>query len=96
VASGIINLIHVSQKFEHLLDAYRRPDGSRWTGQQLDEATDGGVSRSYVTNLSKGRIKSPGHDKMAAIAKAMGFPQRRGSRRTRARSRNWTGGLRVR
>jgi transcriptional regulator with XRE-family HTH domain len=66
--------MHVSQKFERLLDAYRRPDGSRWTGQQLDEATGGVVTRSYFTNLRKGRIENPGYEKMAAIAKAMGFP----------------------
>ena len=74
VASGIINSMHVAQKFEHLLDAYRRPDGSRWTGQQLHEATGGVVTRSYATNLRKGRIESPGYEKMRAIAKAMGFP----------------------
>ena len=34
-----------------MLDAHRRQDGSRWTGQQLDEATGGVVTRSYVTNL---------------------------------------------
>jgi transcriptional regulator with XRE-family HTH domain len=32
------------------------------------------VTRSYVTNLRKGRIESPGYEKMLAIAKAMGFP----------------------
>jgi transcriptional regulator with XRE-family HTH domain len=72
--SGIINLMHISQRFGRLLDTYRRPDGTQWTGQQLDEATDGVVPRSYVTNLRKGRIESPGYEKMAAIAKAMGFP----------------------
>ena len=66
--------MHIAQKFEKLLDSYRHQDGSQWTGQQIDEATKGLVPRSYVTNLRKGRIKSPGHDKMAAIAKAMGFP----------------------
>jgi hypothetical protein len=66
--------MHVSQKFEHLLDSYRHPDGSRWTGQQIDEATDGLVTRSYFVNLRKGRIRSPGYEKMAAIANAMGFP----------------------
>jgi transcriptional regulator with XRE-family HTH domain len=66
--------MHVSQKFEHLLDKYRRPDGSRWTGQRLEEATGGVVTRSYFVNLRKGRIESPGYEKMAAIAKAMGFP----------------------
>jgi transcriptional regulator with XRE-family HTH domain len=66
--------MHVSQKFERLLDAYRRPDGSKWTGQQLDEATGGVVTRSYVTNLRKGRIENPGYEKMRMMAKAMGFP----------------------
>jgi transcriptional regulator with XRE-family HTH domain len=32
------------------------------------------VSRSYVTNLRKGRIDNPGYAKLAAMAKAMGFP----------------------
>jgi transcriptional regulator with XRE-family HTH domain len=74
VASGILNVMHIAQKFEHLLEAYRRSDGHRWTGQQLDEATGGVVTRSYVTNLRKGRIENPGYEKMRAIAKAMGFP----------------------
>jgi transcriptional regulator with XRE-family HTH domain len=65
--------MHVAQKFEYLLDTYRRPDGHRWTGQQLDEATGRVVTRSYVTNLLKGRIENPGYEKMKAIAKAMGF-----------------------
>ena len=65
--------MHVAQRFEYLLDTYRRPDGQRWTGQQLDEATGGVVTRSYVTNLRKGRIENPGYEKMRAIAKAMSF-----------------------
>ena len=66
--------MHVAQKLERLLDTHRRPDGRRWTGQQLDEATGGVVARSYFTNLRKGRIDSPGYEKMMAIARAMGFP----------------------
>jgi hypothetical protein len=66
--------LHVAQRFERLLDAHRRPDDSRWTGQKLDEATGGVVTRSYVTNLRKGRIENPGYEKMLAIVKAMGFP----------------------
>jgi transcriptional regulator with XRE-family HTH domain len=66
--------LHVAQRFELLLETYRHPDGSRWTGQQLDEATGGVVTRSYVTNLRKGRIENPGYEKMGALAKAMGFP----------------------
>jgi hypothetical protein len=66
--------LHVAQRFELFLDKYRRPDGSRWTGQKLDEATGGVVPRSYVTNLRKGRIENPGYEKMRAVARAMRFP----------------------
>jgi transcriptional regulator with XRE-family HTH domain len=65
--------MHIAQKFEGLLEMYRHPDGRRWTGQEIDEATGGVVTRSYVTNLRKGRIENPGYEKLAAMAKAMGF-----------------------
>jgi transcriptional regulator with XRE-family HTH domain len=65
--------MHIAQKFEVLLEIYRRPDGRKWSGQEIDEATGGVVSRSYVTNLRKGRIENPGYAKLAAMAKAMGF-----------------------
>jgi hypothetical protein len=67
-------LDHVSERFARLLVLYRRPDGSEWGGQDLESATGGVVSRFYVTNLRKGRIDSPGLDKLKAIAEAMGFP----------------------
>ena len=66
--------MHIARKFELLLHAYRRPDGHLWTGQEIDQATNGVVSRSYVTNLRKGRIENPGYDKLRAIASAIGFP----------------------
>ncbi len=66
--------MHAVQRFEQLLETYRRPDGSRWTGRKLDEATGGVVPRSYFTNLRKGRIENPGYEKMRAMALAMGFP----------------------
>jgi transcriptional regulator with XRE-family HTH domain len=66
--------LHVAQRFERFLETYRRPDGRRWGGKEIDEATDGIVTRSYVTNLRKGRIENPGYEKMRTIAKAMGFP----------------------
>jgi hypothetical protein len=44
----MMNPMRVSQRFERLLDAYCRPDGSKWTGHHLDEATGGVVSRAFV------------------------------------------------
>ena len=66
--------MHVGRRFELLLERYPHPDGRRWSGYQIDNATGGVVSRSYVTNLRKGRIENPGYDKLKALAKAMGFP----------------------
>jgi transcriptional regulator with XRE-family HTH domain len=66
--------MHVAEKFERLLETYRQPDDRKWSGAEPAKATGGIVHRSYVTNLRKGRIESPGYDKMGAIAEAMGFP----------------------
>jgi transcriptional regulator with XRE-family HTH domain len=66
--------LHVAQRFARFLETYRRPDGQRWGGAELQKATGGIVTRSYVTNLRKGRIENPGYEKLAAIARAMGFP----------------------
>ena len=57
-----------------MLDTYRRPDGGRWGGQELQDATGGAVTRSYVSALRNSHIVSPGYDKLRAIAKAMNFP----------------------
>lgn len=65
---------HVSERFRRLLALYRKPDGREWGGQDLEDATGGAVTRSYVSNLKNGRIENPGLVKMDAIAEAMGFP----------------------
>ena len=73
--------LYAARRFELFLEAYRRPDGDRWGGADLKRATGGGMTRSYVANLRKGRIVNPGHEKMRAIVKAIGFPPGPGSRR---------------
>jgi hypothetical protein len=76
-------LPHVALKFERLLKAYRREDGRWWSGIELERATGGVVTRSYVTNLGKGRIVNPGMDKLAALAsRRWASPPRSGSRRS--------------
>ena len=64
----------IAQRFECLLDAYRRPDGRRWGGKDLQDATGGIITKPYVTHLRKGRIENPGYEKLGAIAEAMDFP----------------------
>ena len=65
---------HVSERFRRLLALYRKFDGSEWGGQDLQNATVGAVTRSYVTNLKNGRIENPGLAKLEAISGTMGFP----------------------
>ena len=65
--------MRISQKFELFRERYRREDGGKWSGQDLQGATGGVVTRSYVSMLRKGKIENPGFDKLRAIARAMGF-----------------------
>lgn len=67
-------MVRVARRFEQLLEKYRHPDGGRWSGQRLQDATGGVVTRSYVSMMRKGKISNPGFDKLRAIAKAMNFP----------------------
>jgi hypothetical protein len=62
--------MHIAQKLEAILEMYRHPDGRRWSGQEIDEATGGVVRRSCQTNLRKGSIENPRYEKMRAIADA--------------------------
>lgn len=66
--------MHIAERFEILLAAHPHSGGRMWSGQEIDEATGGVVTRSYVTNLRKGRIDNPGYEKLRAIAKTLGFP----------------------
>ena len=68
------SVVQVAQKFEHFLDVYRRPDGSKWSGQDLHDATGGVVPRSYVSNLRKGRIENPGFEKPRVYSGGYEFP----------------------
>ncbi len=65
---------HYAEKFHRLLELYPRPDGRKWRGRDLEQATNGFVNSSYVTALKKGRIDRPGLDKLRRIAEVMGFP----------------------
>lgn len=65
--------MHISEKFKLFVEEFRKPDGGRWGGQELQEATGGVVTRSYISSLRKGKIENPGYDKLRAIAYAMKF-----------------------
>ena len=61
-------------KFLRLLELHKKPDGSRWSMSEIEEATGGFVKGPYLTNLKAGRIKQPGIERLRAIARVMDFP----------------------
>ena len=64
----------MANRFRHFLRTRRRPDGSAWTGAEIERATRGEVSRFYVSRLRRGLIDDPGFKKIVAISRAMGIP----------------------
>jgi len=44
---------HFPERFLRPRMAYRQPDGGEWGGQDLENATRGAVTRSYVANFKK-------------------------------------------
>src|SRR5918995_1332573 len=72
--------MRISQKFESLRDRYRRPDGTRWNGQQLQDATGGGGTRSHlnmkrkeeVEGIRTGALENPTLSQVVALADAFG------------------------
>lgn len=60
--------------FEELLDEYRRDDGSKWSGAALERATQGALSRNYISAMRRGEIKEPSLARIIIISEAMGIP----------------------
>ena len=62
------------QRLSLFLDRYRKPDGSSWAPKDIEAATNGFVTASYLSNLKADRIRQPGYDRLRAIATTMRFP----------------------
>lgn len=66
--------MEMGERFRRLQRTYRRPDGTAWTGAEIERATGGEVTRHYVSKLRNGYYKDPGFKKIAAISHALGVP----------------------
>ncbi len=58
----------VSGKIDHLFHTVRRSDGREYTYDDVEQGTDGRVSRSYVWKLRHGRNSNPSLDVIEALA----------------------------
>ena len=65
-----------AERLELLLEAFRRPDGNRWALREIEQATGGSVSASYLSSIRNGRIKKVDGRQRRDTARAMGFPER--------------------
>ena len=54
----------------------RLRDEKHITQRELEKLTAGAVSRGYVANLERAKIKMPSPEKLAALAKALGVTRR--------------------
>lgn len=62
----------LSQRLQALFDRVRRPDGRRWTLQEVAQAT--GLSVSYLWRLRSGRASNPTRAVLERIAAFFGVP----------------------
>lgn len=67
-------LMEMGERFRRFQRIYRHPDGSPWTGTDIERATRGAVTRHYVSTLRNGYYRDPSFRKIAAISLAMGIP----------------------
>jgi transcriptional regulator with XRE-family HTH domain len=66
--------MEMGEKFRRFQRLHRHPDGSPWTGADIERATSGTVTRHYISKLRNGYYKDPSFRKIAAISRAMGIP----------------------
>jgi transcriptional regulator with XRE-family HTH domain len=64
----------VSEKIDHLFHAVRRGDGREYTYDDVEQGTNGRVSRSYVWKLRHGRNRNPSLDVLEAMAEFFKVP----------------------
>lgn len=64
----------MGEKFRRFQRIYRHPDGSPWTGADIERASGGEVTRHYISKLRNDYYKDPSFRKVAAISRAMGIP----------------------
>ena len=62
------------ERLELLLETFRRADGERWALREIEEATAGAASASYLSSIRARRISRVGERQRAALARVMRFP----------------------
>lgn len=72
---GMMSSTNFGERFARFREAYRKPDGRRWTYVDVERATGGFIKANYLANLKAGRIRRPGIDRLCAISQVMGFPE---------------------
>jgi transcriptional regulator with XRE-family HTH domain len=64
----------IAEKIDYLFRTVRRPDGREFTYDEVEQGTDGRVSRSYVWKLRHGRNRNPSLDVIEALSEFFHVP----------------------
>lgn len=62
-----------ADRFKALLRIFPKEDGTPWRGTDLERASDGALSSSYITALRQGKIRRPGFEALSLIARIIQF-----------------------
>lgn len=62
-----------AERFEALLEAFPREDGTAWGFDELERESDGRISASYCNALVEGDVSRPDLESLSVIARVMGF-----------------------
>lgn len=62
------------ERLELILETFRRADGERWSLREIEQATGGAASASYLSSIRAGRINRVGGRQRAAVARVLRFP----------------------
>jgi transcriptional regulator with XRE-family HTH domain len=61
-------LKNFAEKLNTLFEHKRKPDGSKYTQEEVVQGTDGVLTRAYLWKLRTGRAKNPGFQIVQALA----------------------------
>ena len=74
ITDGLPSGKEVGGRVDLLLHRFVRADGEPWRPVEIEEATGGQVTSSYVSALTRGKFRRPGIKQLSLIADVMGFP----------------------
>jgi transcriptional regulator with XRE-family HTH domain len=59
----------IAEKVNYLFENFRKPNGSKFTFQEVEDATNGEIHNSWLSKISNGQSSRPGLKVISALTK---------------------------